>query len=265
MTRRAPPLYLELRQTLAEELAMGKYPVGSRFPTEQELCERFGYARHTVREALRGLQEAGLLVRQARTGTIVLATRPPEPYANRINSLDELWQYAKETRFESRHEGVVILREALAETLGRSSGERWLRMAGYRRHVGDTLPLCWSEIFVAEPYIGIRSKLNHTHSPVYALLSEQYEISINQVERQIRAVAMPSDVASVLGARPSSPALLERRTFIGSDAEVFEITLSIYPGDRFAHTTHLVREATTVSDPKHVTKGSSDVLPVHRI
>lgn len=248
MSRRAPPLYLELRKTLADELAAGKYPVGSRFPTELELCERFGYARHTVREALRGLQEAGLVARQARTGTVVLATRPPEPYADRINSLDELWQYAKETRFEPRHEGVVILRESLAETLGRAPGERWLRLAGYRRPAGDNTPLCWSEIFVAEPYIGIRTKLDHARTSIYALLCEQYGLTITQVERQFRAIAMPGDVAGVLGACAATPALLERRTFFGAGSEVFEITLSIYPGDRFAHTTQLVREAVPVSN-----------------
>lgn len=248
MTRRALPLYLELRKTLADELAAGKYPVGSRFPTELELCERFGHARHTVREALRGLQEAGLLARQARTGTVVLATHPPEPYANRINSLDELWQYAKETRFEQLHEGVVILRESLAEALGRTSGERWLRMAGYRRHIGGASPLCWSEIYVAEPYIGIRAKVDHAQTPIYALLSEQYGLSIDRVERQIRATAMPADVSGVLATRANTPALLERRTYFGNGSEVFEITLSIYPGDRFAHTTQLVREA--VPGPK---------------
>lgn len=247
MTRRAAPLYMELRKTLADELAVGKYPVGSRFPTELELCERFGYARHTVREALRGLQESGMLARQARKGTVVLATHPPEPYANRINSLDELWQYAKETRFEQQHEGVVILRDSLAETLGRTSGERWLRMAGYRRHLGDKSPLCWSEIFVAEPFIGIRSKVDHSRTPIYALLSEQYDVSIEKVERQIRALAMPADVAGILNTRANAPALLERRTYFGSDSQVFEITLSIYPGDRFAHTTQLVREAAPVS------------------
>lgn len=257
MTRRAPPLYLELRKTLAEELAAGKYPVGSRFPTELDLCRRFGLARHTVREALRALQDAGLLARQARTGTVVLATHPPEPYANRMNSLEELWQYAKETRFEQRHEGVVILRQPLAATLGRSVGERWLRMAGYRHNIADATPLCWSEIFVAEPFLGIRDKLDHARIPVYALLSEQYGLSIDLVERQIRAVAMPDDIAQVLGSRAGTPALLERRSYFGTragagaaqaEATPFEISLSIHPGDRFAHTTRLLREKTPVSD-----------------
>ncbi|MGN0932403.1 GntR family transcriptional regulator [Falsigemmobacter intermedius] len=249
MNRRAQPLYLEVRRILTEELAQGLYPVGSRFPTEQELVERFGYARQTVREALRGLQDSGLIARQTKTGTVVLATRAAEPFSNKINSLDELWQYAKVTRFEQMHEGVVILRDTLAEVLGRKAGERWLRMAGYRRHIGELGALCWSEIYVAEPYIGIRTQVDHDRTAIYSLLSEQFDLQIERVDRQLRAVAMPADVAPMLRAAPGSPALMERRTFFALDRGEFEITLSIYPGDRFSHKTSLVRETRAPSVP----------------
>ena len=58
-----PPLS-RIREILEIELAEGLYPIGTLFPTEQELCDRFELGRHTIREAMRGLQELGLLVRQ---------------------------------------------------------------------------------------------------------------------------------------------------------------------------------------------------------
>src|SRR6201996_1425652 len=72
--------YKELRQILADEIAAGKHAVGGRFPTEFELCDRFGVSRHTVREALRLLQDQGLLARQAGLGTTVLAHTPGTQY-----------------------------------------------------------------------------------------------------------------------------------------------------------------------------------------
>ena len=57
--------YMELRQTLAAEIAAGAFAVGAKFPTEYELCDRFSVSRHTVREALRALEDQGLLARQA--------------------------------------------------------------------------------------------------------------------------------------------------------------------------------------------------------
>ena len=65
------PRYLDLRATLMGEIVAGKFPVGSRFPTDHELCERFQVSRATVREALRSLQDEGLLVRVPGSGTVV--------------------------------------------------------------------------------------------------------------------------------------------------------------------------------------------------
>jgi GntR family transcriptional regulator len=53
------PLYRDLRATLMAEIVAGKFPVGTRFPTDYELCERFQVSRSTVREALRSLQDEG--------------------------------------------------------------------------------------------------------------------------------------------------------------------------------------------------------------
>lgn len=56
MTHLAPPLDLELRRTLLEELAERRHPVGSRFPPQLALSDRFRYARHAVRKAWMALQ-----------------------------------------------------------------------------------------------------------------------------------------------------------------------------------------------------------------
>jgi predicted transcriptional regulator len=87
-------------------------------PTEQELCDRHGLGRHTVREALRLLEEVGLLSRQAGAGTVVLAARPREVYSYRIDSIDNLTEYARVTVFDKKQEGVVSPLGKLADTLG---------------------------------------------------------------------------------------------------------------------------------------------------
>jgi GntR family transcriptional regulator len=241
-SKRSTPLYQELRARLSEELSSGIYPVGSRFPTEQELCARFGLGRHTVREALRGLEEAGLLSRQAGVGTLVLAHSAPQTYSHRLDSLGELWDYALSTKLEKQQEGMVVLRDRLARTLGRDPGERWLRMAGFRTAPQRSHPICWSEIFVAEPYVRIRDLLRRRDMPIYAALFEQFNLRPEVVERSVIAIEMPEEIASVLGVSAGEPALMERRTYLSDKSEVFEITLSIYPGNRFVHTSKLVRE-----------------------
>ena len=64
----------DIIEILATELAAGKYPVGSRFPSEYDLAERFDTGRVTVNKAVSHLVTLGKLERGARgSGTRVKA------------------------------------------------------------------------------------------------------------------------------------------------------------------------------------------------
>ncbi|MFB6887932.1 FadR/GntR family transcriptional regulator [Kitasatospora sp. NPDC056327] len=64
-------------EQLREQLSAGVWPVGSRIPTEHELAERLGIGRNTVREAIRVLVHAGMLVSRQGEGTFVRSTSDP--------------------------------------------------------------------------------------------------------------------------------------------------------------------------------------------
>lgn len=66
----------EIRERLIEAIKAGHFPPGSPLPAERVLCEEFGVARTSVREAIQGLLSAGYLVRQG--GRSVVAERLPE-------------------------------------------------------------------------------------------------------------------------------------------------------------------------------------------
>ncbi len=54
-------LWRQIEDTLVGEIAGGVHKAGERFPTEHELSQRFGVNRHTVRRAVGGLVQRGLL------------------------------------------------------------------------------------------------------------------------------------------------------------------------------------------------------------
>lgn len=89
------PIYFQLKTLLFEEIVAGRYPPGSRLPTEHELCERYGISRTPVTRALRELAEDGVIIRRRRAGTFVnpLWRRP----AGKIDSVrvvvtEEKWE-----------------------------------------------------------------------------------------------------------------------------------------------------------------------------
>lgn len=63
-----------VRDLLLRDLFSDVYSIGDQLPNEDELAARFDVSRATVREAVRGLVEAGYLARRHGTGTFVTAT-----------------------------------------------------------------------------------------------------------------------------------------------------------------------------------------------
>src|SRR5215470_7565094 len=78
------PRYLKIAEQLREEIRNGTHAVGRRMPTEDVLCRRFGASRFTVREALRQLEEAGLVLRRRGSGTLVRSSEAQVAYEQHI-------------------------------------------------------------------------------------------------------------------------------------------------------------------------------------
>lgn len=68
------PLYRQVSDRLAGEIAAGTYPPGALLPSETEIMNRFAVSRPTVRAAIRELRELGLAESRHGYGTVVLDT-----------------------------------------------------------------------------------------------------------------------------------------------------------------------------------------------
>jgi DNA-binding FadR family transcriptional regulator len=61
-----PPAYLQVSERIREAILGGQIPAGELLPTETELATQFGVTRSTVREAIRLLEQGGLIGRADR-------------------------------------------------------------------------------------------------------------------------------------------------------------------------------------------------------
>ena len=61
----------QVLQQLGQDICAGRYRPGQILPPEPELCERFGYSRIVIREAIKSLAAKGMLTVQRRIGTVV--------------------------------------------------------------------------------------------------------------------------------------------------------------------------------------------------
>jgi GntR family transcriptional regulator len=65
------PLYVQVKDYIADLIDSGKYPVDSRLPTENELMELLKVGRATVRAALAELEHEGRILKRHGIGTFV--------------------------------------------------------------------------------------------------------------------------------------------------------------------------------------------------
>ncbi len=82
--------YQHIAEDLAQAIRRGEYKPGEPLPTEQQLMERYGYSRPTVRQAMALLRAEGLVDVEHGRGSFVRARRP----IRRVTSV----RYAKAAR-----------------------------------------------------------------------------------------------------------------------------------------------------------------------
>lgn len=85
--RSGVPLYYQLAATVYEQLELGDWPEGTRFPTERELEAEFNVSRAVVRRALELLAADGAIERTQGRGAFLAPPRIPAPIAGLLDLL----------------------------------------------------------------------------------------------------------------------------------------------------------------------------------
>jgi GntR family transcriptional regulator len=230
------PRYLQLAQTLINEIQSGRFPVGSTIPTEFELCEQFGASRSTVREAVKQLVHLGMVVRQAGVGTTVKAVNSEGSYRQVMQQLSDLHRYTADTVLQLLKKETVELDDAsLCAMLEAKPGETWLRLEGVRRSPESADPICHTEVYIQPAFRSLSGFEEAPHTPIYALIERQFGEQIAQVQQEIRAVSLPAHIAKIVNAKARTPALWLSRRYFNKRGEIVEVAISIHPADRFSY------------------------------
>ena len=77
MSEAGGKLYRRVLDAITDDIAKGRYPIGTRLPAERELTERFGVSRPTIREAMIALEMQGVVEARKGSGVYVLAASTP--------------------------------------------------------------------------------------------------------------------------------------------------------------------------------------------
>jgi DNA-binding GntR family transcriptional regulator len=233
----ALPRYQVVAQALMRDLEKGKFKIGSLLPTEMEICERFGISRHTAREAIRRLTDAGLVTRRAGIGTTIQAQAVSARYTASVSDPGELIAFTRKTRLDLLAFDRAEIQGELAEIIPQAVGQRWPRFT-LRRFVEDSdVPIAYAEIIVHPDFEAIREKIHKPGVTVYRLIEELRGRPAVELKQDISCIALPKKMASMLGASAGTPALRVLRYYLGEDESLLSVAINTYPRDRFKITT----------------------------
>jgi len=237
------PHFADIARNLTEGITSGRFPVGSVLPTELELCAQYATSRHTIRAALRELQQLGLVSRRKNVGTRVESAAPTNDFRPSMASVDDLVQFGS-THVRKVQEVTEIVADGLLATeLGCQVGTRWLRFSSLRLNgATERLPVGWTDVYIDPAYAEIADLVRKSPGVlISALIETRYGRRIAEIRQEIRAMTVPATMAPSLQVEPGSTALKIIRWYFDAAGQVFEISVSIHPADRFAVAMQLKR------------------------
>lgn len=238
------PRYVQLAGELREAILAGEFVNGKPFPTETSLCDRFDVSRFTVREALRRLESEGLIERRRGSGTTV------QPAAARggalhqpLSNVGELLQYARNSEVTYEQTQCGALPEKVAEQIGDVTTGEWTCFRGIRRPSGEALPIAVTDAYFHEVLGEAVEKLDLAAGTLFSQIERLTGVRIGKVTQDIQAIAANERTAKALEIDAGSPVLRILRCYFNPDGQIFEISVSHHPGDRFAYAMHIDVEA----------------------
>ncbi|HEX7342366.1 MAG TPA: GntR family transcriptional regulator [Rhodanobacteraceae bacterium] len=218
------PAYLRLRRAIRSSVERGSVEPGQVLPSERELARQLALSRVTVRKAIAGLVEDGVLMQRHGAGTFV-AERIIKPMSRMTSFTEDLRARGLNPRsvFLEREVGEVTPEEAMAMNL--SPGAEVARL--YRLRYGADEPLAIERSSIP------RTVLTDPAMVVDSLYAALEQLGCRPVRglQRLRAVNFGAEQARMLKVPVGSAGLaLERRSFL-EDGRVVEFTRSWYRGD----------------------------------
>ena len=229
------PLYRRIANALMAGMREGRFPVGSLLPGELELIELFSASRHTVREALRVLEDMGLVRRQRGRGTLVLSVDARPAFVQMVRSPSELFSYPGDSSFRVLGDSKIRVSGALSRRLKCASGTEWACISGLRTLEGNGMPICWSDVYVIPEYQSIVKQLGRSSRPVYELLAAAFGEQVHNIGVEIYASVVADERAAALNVEPGTPSLCVCRRYRGNNDRIFEVSISEHPAPNFTY------------------------------
>lgn len=225
----SPVLYERIAGELAARIRARRLPAFAKLPSEAELTDEFGVSRVTVRQALKKLADAGLVISRQGKGVYVAGAV--------VNQELTALRGFHESLVMQGHDPVTTVLSFACRRPAVSAPE--LRQFAYdiycfRRlyRIGD-LPIAVADVSLPGGGKAL-TRADVERQPVYALLAEVIGRPVARASMQVRAARCEADVAKLLNLPAGATILAMERTSYDPEGLAVETTRFAIPPEVYA-------------------------------
>ncbi|NYI42869.1 GntR family transcriptional regulator [Demequina lutea] len=235
------PLHQQVNDALRRSIISGDLALGGRLPSERVLAREFGVSRVTVRQALKDLEQEGLV--EAGDGLRWVA-RPAPALASveegvtglvsfsELGAMRELTVRAKVLFCETRPSSLDEA-EAIRIAPGASVHEL-VRL----RYLED-VPVVVDHSVIPATVAPSLNDVDFTTASLYQTLASRYGCTVTRAEYALEARTADPQHAELLGLQPGEPVLEAWQTTFDGQGRVIQLCRLVYRGDRYRFRTLL--------------------------
>ena len=220
------PLYQQLQRALREAIEARVLAPDDALPAERQIASDLAVSRITVRKAIDGLVEEGLLVRRQGSGNFV-ASRIEKNFAKLTSFSEDMRARGRTPKsvWLKRAQGLVTPEEALSLKL--SPGAPVYRF--HRLRFADDAPMCLEYATIAGEAL---PSLDAVGVSLYEALEQAGNRPVRALQR-LRALLLSAEHAKLLNAREGDAGLLVERLGFLRDGRAVEFCQTYYRGDTY--------------------------------
>ena len=226
-------------QALQHDIESGKYSVGDTLPGEHDLSEMFGVSRHTVRAALRALQDKGLITSQQGVGSTVSRSHVSHDFLQSFSTAEDLLQYVQGSEVLEHRSDELKLDERTARWLGCKTGERWVHATVLRGSSDAQRTRTLADVYLPYAYSRLFSGPSAFHTPIFLELEAQFGESISEIRQEISASIANARESEALKIVEGDPVLILVRRYYGANGQILEATRTVHAARTFTYTMNI--------------------------
>lgn len=237
------PLYLQISDSIREEIETGKIMPGQKIWSERELMQELNVSRNTAQQAIEELVRNGFVSRVQGKGTFAIE-RKVSYGLQRMSSFSEEMR-RKGMQPSSR---VISMRQehpsqSLAQRL-RLSADSWVFRLE-RLRLADGLPMAYHVSHVPMTLCPGIEKFDFTNDSLFSILENQYNLILSWQKQAIRPVIARKEEADLLDIMVGMPLLLADGVAFLEDGTPFESNRILYRSDLYEFTVQSSRKFET--------------------